>query len=126
MTSVRIFSRVDLPEPLTPISPTDSPGSTCSSRSRGTQRHFGPLALVVTSLMRSRSSRRVRSARNRFQSWCTSIEPSGDIGEPDLEPAEDLDGDVEEDDARQRGGSEQRPVRRVAVEHTLTVRVDAR
>src|SRR4051794_30710489 len=86
--------------------PTDSPGPTWKSMSFRTQRHVcsfvEPRARVYERLRWSRSSRRPRSTRNRFQRWSTATAPSADIGEARLESLEQQERPDEPHDGHKR------------------------
>ena len=124
ITPVRIFSSVDLPDPLAPTRPTAEPGSISRSMSFNTQRYFSRSRRRPNSLTRSRSNRRVRSARKRFHMWLVWIVPSGNIGEPELESAEQANRAVQHHDARDGGRDQQAPRWTVPVEHRLAIRGD--
>src|SRR6478735_8172546 len=96
ITPVRIFSSVDLPEPLAPTRAIESPASTWRSTSRNAHRQ--PRVLRPRS-RRSRMLRACRSVRNRFQMRSAAMVPSGDIGDARFEP---LEQDVRADEQQER------------------------
>src|SRR4029450_8739290 len=130
ITRVRILSRVDLPEPLAPISPTDSPGRTTRSMSWSAQRHrleeCSRRSRLLSRSSSSRSSMRVRSVRNRFQRWRASMLPSGDIREPRFQALERLVSDQQVDRSRDRRDGQERRGGLLAVEDRAPVAVDHR
>src|SRR4051812_2746504 len=126
ITRVRILSRVDFPEPLRPMRPTDSPGSIAKLMSRSAHVH-GSLRRAAWPL-RSRSFDRSRSGwrsgRKRFQTSETSTEPLGDIGDPRLESLEHEVPAEEQHRRRERAQSEQEQVGSLAVQHRAAQAVD--
>src|SRR4051794_9594226 len=113
MTRVRIFRRVDLPEPLAPNNPTDSPGAIWKSTSRSTHRHLSDPSPRRFARIRSNSSRRtgrIRSAWKRFQMCAAAMLPSGNIGDPRLQPFEEAVPNDEDDGRRQSPDGEQAEV----------------
>src|SRR5215211_866377 len=127
MTRARTFSRVDLPEPLMPMSPTDSPGRTSRLMSWRAQRkrlELCPRMALRRCSSSSRSSMRRRSARNRFQMWLASMVPLGDIGESRLQSLEQDVRGQEHHGGRDRRDTQELHVGLLAVQDRLPVAVD--
>src|SRR4051812_10621996 len=127
MTRVKSLSSVDFPEPLDPISPTDSPGLAVTLTSRSTQRYRSVVPSRRARRRRSSSSRssmRLRSARNCFQRFSATSVPSGNIGDPCLETLEDGVGGGQRKKGGGGGDAELVPLGRLAVENRPAIAVD--
>src|SRR5271165_4095746 len=118
VTWLMTLSKVDLPEPLTPMSATVCPGSTCRLTSRSTQRHFGPDSRIrfVRPTIWSWNVGWARSARKRFQTWSTAIAPSGNVGKIRLQSPERPETHTEVRQRTQCRDAEQPPGRRLTEE----------
>src|SRR5579862_8011290 len=121
-----ILSRVDLPDPFTPMMPWDLPGSTWRLTSRRTQRQsrVSPRMRLPNSRIFSCNSGAVRSDRNRFHTLSTRTVPSGHVGKVHLEPLEHGEAHHHPDKGPGHGHAHQTPVGAEAVDHGPTDPVD--
>src|SRR4051794_37969698 len=121
ITRLMIFNNVDLPEPLTPISPIASPGSARNEMSFRTQRHgltgaWRCMRWPIRSMRSPVRRCRTRSARKRFQTWSTTTVPSGNIGESGFHLFEKEVGDEQFDRGHNTRDHCELQIRRLTVE----------
>src|ERR1700722_11808739 len=125
-----ILSKVDLPDPLTPMIPHVLPGSTSMFTSRSTHRHsrLGPLPMARRPQRARCSWKRgmCRSARKRFQTCSTETVPLGKVGKVHLEPFKHGVTEQEVTDPTGQGDAEQSPLRTGPDEHRAPYVVDDR